>query len=77
MNLYRRRHLYKNEVARGMGISPATLKRMMDKHHSEILKVSPDYSRNSQLLSPKIIDYLIEINGYTWEEILENDKRGN
>lgn len=62
----------KSELARGLGISTKTLQRDLLEHHDKILELDPTYSKHKSLLSPKIASYLLEINGLTWEEFMQN-----
>lgn len=64
-----RRNLFKNELARKLGISPQTLTRFLSDHENEIKRISPSYRKRSQILYPKVIDYIIQELGFSPEEI--------
>ena len=71
MILGTKRFMLKSELANKMSISPSTLLRFLKRYESEIIILDPNYSKKGTLLSPKIISFLIDKFGFTWEEILK------
>lgn len=67
--MIKKRPLLKSELARRLNIAPQTLYRFIKERESEILKVFPAYKTKSQLLYPKLIDYIAEEMGFDPNEI--------
>ena len=72
-----RQNLYKNELARMLNISVKTLSRFIDTHKEQITKVFPTYKSRSQILYPKVIDYIVTEMGYSHEEIYRPTEHNN
>jgi len=61
--------LLKSELARKLGMSTQTFYRFIKEREEIIKSIYPAYKTRSQLLQPKVIDYIIEELGYSQEEI--------
>jgi hypothetical protein len=78
MKLYRKKPILKSQLAELMQISYSTFVREFVKHESKILELFPEYKKHSRLLYPKVVDYLFEIYGLSWEELyIFEDKAKN
>ncbi len=64
-----RRPLLKSHLAAKLEISPQTLYRLIKEREEKIRIVYPLYKTRSQLLQPKVIDFLIKDLGYSPDEI--------
>jgi len=64
-----KRTLYKYELAEKLKLSSRSLSRFLKEREAKIKEIFPSYTRQSGLLFPKVIDYLIEENGYDSDEI--------
>lgn len=68
-----RRNLFKSELARKLNISKRTLVRFMDEREDKIKEIYPGYKKRSQILYPKVIDFIIKEMGYSHEEIYNDE----
>ncbi len=66
------RFIYKNQFAKALGIHKNTFKNDLKRLEPKLKEIFPEYSRHSQLLPPKLGNWLIEHYGIHLDELYKD-----